>query len=1124
MAAPSFVAASTGSTDSTGPWTATCHAPAAAGNLIILQFLQDGNNASPPTVTSVTNIEKLDGTDGNMENLFGSGSQLVGGTGEARQWLFVGRSLSTSAPVVTGANAGGDDVYWRFYEFRDVSTGTTVATIAENITAANFLNSAGTTNTASDAAVTTLGPDRLALNFVAVNDDNAISAFTGETGGDWTLATAPYADSGGTDGAIALQKSWIGNSLTASGASTYELIYGGSGTFEQRAQSFTSAGGETLKGVRVYVAPTGSPTDGWTIELQSDASGLPSGAVLASATGVVGDYTALPDYTLAAGTYWIVFRRNGARDTSNYYSIQITDASSLAGAGTATRSSGTWGSASTRDFNMVLQFNSSTAATIDGGSGSIVDSDAWGVVGFALIGTTVSGPTEYFGAATTAYTGTFTSVGTHPSAGAVADALTATFTTAGARTVSGASAAALAGTFTTQGTVTTAPKTGAATADYTGTFTTVGTHPSAGAVVDALTATFTTAGIRTVYGASASAYTATFTSQGITTRYGATHGGITNLLSNGGFETNVTGWTVVGSTFTRDITDGYYGASHADLTTNNAAIGEGVYATFTATAAVHTVSVWLKDVQGTHSLRLAVRDNAGGNAQLGTPFSPPSGTTWTRYTFTTTALSAGTWRFYVETVGQQLADVDVDGAQAQVGSTATTYVETNDAPATRFGSLETVTAATRTRFGAATQDYTGTFTIQGTTTRFGAVVDDLAATFTTQGTSSAGSQTWFGATTSDYTATFTTLGTTERFGSSVVPFTGTFTTQGLGAHFGATTQDFLATFVTQGSVQGAQFGSVVAPLTLTSTTVGKVDAHAASSAVFTGTFTTLGFRTSAGASSQDFLATFTTLGSHTAFGASVAPFTATFVTAGVLDAHGVVADALTGTFTTQGFNSTTGASVVPFLATFTTQGAQSGQQFGAVVAPFAGTFTTQGRDLTQRGAVVAPFAETFTTQGFATRKGAVVLPFTGTFITLGARTKFGAVVDALTGTFTSVGVTTRSGQVVVTLSLGETTAGYATTQGVVVLPLTLALTSAGTLTTYGASVLPFTLDLTTAGAREFFGEVVLPFLLTVTTTPATLVLMAPIMGGHIGYAKAGRFEEQDRIRVATDDRGMVVSR
>ena len=65
----------------------------------------------------------------------------------------------------------------------------------------------------------------------------------------------------------------------------------------------------------------------------------------------------------------------------------------IASAGLETRDSGTWTNTSGNDLAFALLTASDlSGGTINNGSGSIVDSDAWGVVGFALIGTTAAGP------------------------------------------------------------------------------------------------------------------------------------------------------------------------------------------------------------------------------------------------------------------------------------------------------------------------------------------------------------------------------------------------------------------------------------------------------------------------------------------------------------------------------------------------------------------------------------------------------------------------------------------------------------------------------------------------------------------------------------------------------------
>lgn len=223
MAAPSYITASTGSTDASGAWTHTSAAPGAAGRVLIVQVLQDGTNAGIPNITSVTNAENLAGTANVLTKI---GQFDVGSAVAAFQHLWIGRSLSTSAMVITGSNSGGDDVYVRVYEFSDVSTGTTLATVIENGTAGATVNNAGTSNTAADLAMTTLGPDRMGLDFLAINDDNAAgSMLTGSPpGGEGWITAATYASATGTDGSINLYRSFAIAAAGTGTASTANIV------------------------------------------------------------------------------------------------------------------------------------------------------------------------------------------------------------------------------------------------------------------------------------------------------------------------------------------------------------------------------------------------------------------------------------------------------------------------------------------------------------------------------------------------------------------------------------------------------------------------------------------------------------------------------------------------------------------------------------------------------------------------------------------------------------------------------------------------------------------------------------------------------------------------------------
>jgi hypothetical protein len=388
MAAPRFHASGIGATDAGGAWQVSsnlAYTSASIGNVIVLQILQDGTTSGAVSLTSVSYAAALDGTDSTMSYI---GEFAVGSPTAALQHLWIGRRTSSQTPIAYGSNSTSEDVYCRFYEFADVSTGTTLADVIENASAGATVNTVGTSATAADSSVTTLGPDRLAVNFVAVNDDNAIAQFSGQTGGTW-IKVAEYAESSGTDGAIQLQWAYP-SKYAAYPPNGPSAIYGEGGADEKYAQSFTTSAAESMAIAGFWLRRTGSPTDDVVVELQSDSGGSPSGTVLASDAVSASDISdsnyevhtfSLP-YSLAnATTYWLVVSRSGSRDTSNYCSIFDT-LYNFSGVGKV-MDSGSWSASA--DWSFWVGFGS---AAIDGGTASITDSDAWGVVGFALIGTT----------------------------------------------------------------------------------------------------------------------------------------------------------------------------------------------------------------------------------------------------------------------------------------------------------------------------------------------------------------------------------------------------------------------------------------------------------------------------------------------------------------------------------------------------------------------------------------------------------------------------------------------------------------------------------------------------------------------------------------------------------------
>lgn len=247
MSAPTWSSSSVGATDAGGAWSYVV-----LGDLIdtlfILQIIQDGGTSGAVAITSIT--------AGRVADLAGTADQLtfigvfnVGGGGvvpPARQHLWIGRSTSALSATVSGSNSTSEDLYIMSHHFANVSSGATLATVIENVTPGAVANSDGTTSTTVlDTSVITLDVDRLALNFVAINDDATFSGFTGESGGTW-VTRASYADASGTDGAIYLTTAAMPTALTS--------ISGGAATISPSAGWGTV--GFALIGTTVTVART----------------------------------------------------------------------------------------------------------------------------------------------------------------------------------------------------------------------------------------------------------------------------------------------------------------------------------------------------------------------------------------------------------------------------------------------------------------------------------------------------------------------------------------------------------------------------------------------------------------------------------------------------------------------------------------------------------------------------------------------------------------------------------------------------------------------------------------------------------------------------------------------------
>lgn len=247
MAAPSTPGTPVaGVTDAGGAWTFTPDfAGSAAGNVIIVQIFQDGATTGAVTVTGASNIENLAGTDNAWTTIVADSP--CGSPTSGLQHLFIGRLLSTTDPTISGGNSTSEDVYIQAYMFTNVNTGTTLSDVLENSSAGSTVNAVGTGTSITDTGVTTLGSDRLALNFVGADDDATGlngATMTGMSGGTWDPFRG-FESSTGTDGSVYVANALMSSAGTINGGSFTTAISVGWGNIGFALIGTTSGGGTT---------------------------------------------------------------------------------------------------------------------------------------------------------------------------------------------------------------------------------------------------------------------------------------------------------------------------------------------------------------------------------------------------------------------------------------------------------------------------------------------------------------------------------------------------------------------------------------------------------------------------------------------------------------------------------------------------------------------------------------------------------------------------------------------------------------------------------------------------------------------------------------------------------------
>lgn len=158
----------------------------------------------------------------------------------------------------------------------------------------------------------------------------------------------------------------------------------------------------------------------------------------------------------------------------------------------------------------------------------------------------------------------------------------------------------------------------------------------------------------------------------------------TNLCTNGGFETNTTGWTAWGAeaSISRVTTQAKFGSASLEVVvTDLGNRGTGVKVSLSATT-VYTFSAWVKVPTGA-TVRLAVYDTPA-TTQLG-GVNVVGNDDWQRASVTFTSDGdGGDHNFYIMTFADYNAvTFYIDGVQIETGFIATPYIETDGATAVR---------------------------------------------------------------------------------------------------------------------------------------------------------------------------------------------------------------------------------------------------------------------------------------------------------------------------------------------------------------------------------------------------------------------------------------------------------
>ncbi len=155
----------------------------------------------------------------------------------------------------------------------------------------------------------------------------------------------------------------------------------------------------------------------------------------------------------------------------------------------------------------------------------------------------------------------------------------------------------------------------------------------------------------------------------------------TNLVTNGGIETNQSGWTAKGSaTIVRDTTQQKFGASSLKTTTT-AAANDGAQFTFASSLPVGTYSIAVSVKNsgtgfGAGALVAGLTNTGGDNNCTLSPSittTVPTTTGWTRFVCSVTIATTAATSFYIKQTEAVVHTFWIDGVEVDAGAVSTPY-------------------------------------------------------------------------------------------------------------------------------------------------------------------------------------------------------------------------------------------------------------------------------------------------------------------------------------------------------------------------------------------------------------------------------------------------------------------